>query len=328
MTLYNLPNLTPEYLNLTHPPYKVTIQDLQMEDVDFNLFNNIHHVCLHNFVNVQRISSGFENVKILEITLFPELTEIFHINRSQTFESITILMCDKCSELNFSMDNVTKVIIDGTSITHLPPIPKLQHLSFYQEGSRIPIPSDVLQLLLLPSIQSGELEGILPYDCDFRVFQNVPNLTIHYRKPTFLSPTPFLPFCGTHLSLIHSNLSFWSNSSFFFLRRLELDSCRGAIAFQSMQNLNQLRIIDHYELNFIPTLPKLCHLFIKGCDQIKISPNQPSLHTLEILNCTLNLPNLSNQTMRSLVLKDSTVNGEISIGKVIRLEIFGCNGIK
>lgn len=327
MTLYNLPNLTPEYLNLTRPPFTLTVQDLQMEDVNFNLFNNIHHVCLQNFPNVQRISSGLQNVKILEIALFPELTEICNINQSKTLESITILMCEKCSLLNFPMDNVTKVIIDGTSMTHLPPIPKLQHLSFYIEGSRIPIPSDILQLLLLPSIQSSELEGILPYDCDFRVFQNVPNLTMHYRKPTFLSPTPFLPFYGTHLSLIYANLSFWFKSSFSFLRRLKLSCCRGAIDFASMQNLNHLIIIDHYELNFIPTLPKLCLLFIKGCDQIKISPHQPSLHTLEILDCTSNLPNLSNQTMRSLVLKNSTINGNISIGKVVRLEIFGCNGI-
>lgn len=94
-----------------------------------------------------------------------------------------------------------------------------------------------------------------------------------------------------------------------------------------MQNLKQLIVMDCEELTFIPTLPKLCYLYIKGCGELHISPVQPSLHTLEITDCTSNLPNLSNQTMRSLILSTSTISGDISIGKVIKLEIFGCGGI-
>ena len=94
-----------------------------------------------------------------------------------------------------------------------------------------------------------------------------------------------------------------------------------------MQNLKRLIIIDCKELTFIPTLPKLSHLYIQGCGELHISPVQPSLLTLEVFNSTSNLPNLSNQTMRSLILRTSNINGDISIGKVIKLEIFGGSGI-
>eukprot|EP01040_Poterioochromonas_malhamensis_P005512 gene5512-5920_t len=327
ISLYNPSKLLPDYLNPKQPPYKVKINWHAEESVDFNIFNNIHHVSLEQFRKVKKISSGFENVKILEIFQFPELTEISNINQSQTLESIAISDCLKCSELNFPMEEVASVIVTGTSILHLPPLLKLQRLVFSIQGFKIPIPLEILQLLLLPSIERANIVALLPSDCDFSVFQKVPDLTLSSPRAKYLSSTPFLPFYGNRLELSYVTLSLWANSSFDFLQTLELENCKGLIDFTLMQNLKRLIIIDCKELTFIPTLPKLSHLYIQGCGELHISPNQPSLHTLEITDRTTNLPNLSNQTMRSLILRTSTIKGDTSIGKVIKLEIFGCGGI-
>eukprot|EP01040_Poterioochromonas_malhamensis_P005510 gene5510-5918_t len=326
ISLQNPSKLLPDYLNLKQPPYKVKINWHAEEFVDFNIFNNIHHVSLEQFRKVKKISSGFENVKILEIFQFPELTEISNINQSKTIEKISVSYCVKCSELNFPMEDVLHVSLAGTSIFHLPPLLKLKRLMFSLQGSKIPVSVEILQLLLLPSIERAHISALLPSDCDFSVFEKVPDLTLFFPNPKS-NPQPFLPFYGKRLTLRCVKLSLWANSSFEFLQTLELENCKGLIDFTLMQNLKRLIIIDCKELTFIPTLPKLSHLYIQGCGELHISPNQPSLHTLEIFNSTSNLPNLSNQTMRSLILRTSTIKGDISIGKVIKLEIFGCGGI-
>ncbi len=46
ITLQNPSNLLPEYLNLKQAPYKIKINWHAEELVDFNIFNNIHHVSL------------------------------------------------------------------------------------------------------------------------------------------------------------------------------------------------------------------------------------------------------------------------------------------
>eukprot|EP01040_Poterioochromonas_malhamensis_P010983 gene10983-11970_t len=67
-----------EYARFTQRrPYKVKIDScVDMKDLDFNVFNNIHHVSLRDCRGVERITSGFENVKILEISIFHNLNRI------------------------------------------------------------------------------------------------------------------------------------------------------------------------------------------------------------------------------------------------------------
>ncbi len=313
-----------EFFLYMQRPYKVKIDScVDMKDLDFNVFNNIHHVSLAECGQVERITSGFENVKILEISMFHKLKSVNNINQSKTLDSINISFCSKCEEFNFSMDNVTTLMIWHTLVTRLPVLPKLKWFSF---RSRRYIGVDILEVLRVPTIELVQIFALLPENVDVSIFQNIPDLTIY---PETDSVLPSLSFSGKRLVLSGKTLTFGSSLSFEFLTKLELVNCESVINFEPMKNLTLLRLLDCLNVTMIPTLPKLCSLTISECPKLTmISPDQPSLHTLDIYKCSVNLPNVTNRIMRSLILTSSEIKGSGTIDaiKVIHVEISGCIG--
>ncbi len=316
-------SLFSEYARFTQRPYKVKIDScVDMKDLDFNVFNNIHHVSLQDCRGVERITSGFENVKILELSIFHNLNRISKINQSKTLEIFHISCCFKCLQLYFPMDNVTTLRIGDTPISRLPLLPRLKRFSFH---SFVPIAGDLLEILRLPTIEFAEICAPLPETVDVSVFQNVPDLTLNESIPLFT-------FNGKRLVVLRSSFSSWSpSSSLKFLTKLELANYKGEIHFEPIRHLTHLRLLDCLNVTMIPTLPKLCSLTISDCPNLTtISPEQPSLHTLDIYKCSVNLPNITNRIMRSVILTSSEIKGRGSIDdhtavrKIAYVEINGC----
>ncbi len=336
-------SLLQRYSYLFSYPCKVTIDAIEDgKDFNFNVFNNISHVSLLGFGNVERITSGFENVNKLEILQFDDLISIHNINQhTKTLQTFILSDCELCEDVDFPVDNIESIEIYSTSITKLPftnpstpssssSFMKLKEFTFTVLPIESQISLEILDILRLPTIEYGCISGLLPSGY-VSIFQNIPYLQLNHYNTMIPLETPFPPFYGKHLHLTDTNLLLWTSASFMNLKRLKLSRCSGDINFQSMTELTHLTLIDCKEITMIPTIPKLRFLSVHRCNGlITISSPQPALHTLTINFCSniVNLPSLKHQLMRLVSLKNSDAIHDVSIlGKVIHLEIENCSSI-
>lgn len=288
---------------LHYAPYFQDIYQLSLyfvkgfkETFNFSLFNNIHTVKLMGFEGVKTISSGFENVKTLQIIYFNELESVTGINLTNTLQNVEIKLCNALKYLSFPTQDLVNLsvgerfLFDLSSFLNFVEKAKLRSLSV---GCRDTIQTVLRTIPLdISSLHSLSLKCQFPSDFnDFCVFENIPELGLDCCAPS--STLLFTRFNGQYLRLTNFKISdliammSQDESRFPKLRHLNLFECHDITHLTSLPNLTELHLTYCKGLKSISSFPELKSLSISFCSELMfIASDQPKLKTCEIGSCS------------------------------------------
>lgn len=248
-TAQQIPTLSPHFQGI----YQLSLHDVTNlgSSLDFNLFNNINSVKLHNFEGIESISSGFENVKILEIIDFPLLTSLTIINTSESLQSLTVLRAGKlipemhCLSLFLECPNLTEF----TSMGHLHDMDSFKRLQSMSNVKKLTVnfPEITVQELLTYSPVCSSSLSWFALGGKFEDFQDV----------TFLENVSDLYLINVGGSLPSTVLNFFDllfmNSSMLIFPSIVLDRFFGrSLHLYSFDVLRVVQAMSN-ESNTFPT---------------------------------------------------------------------------
>jgi hypothetical protein len=270
-------------MNLNHPPKKDLVDNQEniqgiarvtfwaVRTTDYNnwplmsIFSNIHHVLLCNVDSIQVFPEGLQNVVVLEIFHWMNLTNLNALHKVTSLKKLTVKNCFQLNNMNL-VTNIPEMTLQENSFLHNYDffLGNQTHLSllhyvhlpvaFFTKFSRLQV------LVLNCQFPDGAV-------IDFSAFQQIPLVSLHSRRYQIILPV----FYGRQLKLHNFKLTSWEEvSELPNVEILELEKCEIGV-LPSMPNLRALKIRDCYSLLTIPYFPKLRRCFIDGGNKTQIS---------------------------------------------------------
>jgi hypothetical protein len=206
-------------MNLNHPPKKDLVDNQEniqgiarvtfwaVRTTDYNnwplmsIFSNIHHVLLCNVDSIQVFPEGLQNVVVLEIFHWMNLTNLNALHKVTSLKKLTVKNCFQLNNMNL-VTNIPEMTLQENSFlhnydfflgnqTHL----SLLHyvhlpLAFFTKFSRLQV------LVLNCQFPDGAV-------IDFSAFQQIPLVSLHSRRYQIILPV----FCGKQVKLHNFKLT-------------------------------------------------------------------------------------------------------------------------
>eukprot|EP01040_Poterioochromonas_malhamensis_P015295 gene15295-17101_t len=310
--------------------------DCKYHNFNFHLFNNIYHIILNSFRDIEEIKDGFENVHKLHLQNFYSLHTIKNVNSvSKSLKECKIVSCLKLKTINFPLDNIETMEINCMSFTHFQSsLGKVKRLSIVSASVSMEFLDDLSNTL--STLESLALYCRFPAEFhNYHIFKNIPRLLLNRRDSASIEHFP--PYRGKSLTLTGFDLSFLDShlstdiQSLRCLMKLELRNCHGMYHLPVMPELLDLKIYYSDALISIPTLKKLKSMRIHVCKELSmISSVQPCLEEIILERCPkVSDLSFANRPMKLLKIRECNNVSDISmLGQVNNLEINACIGVK